>query len=168
MDLLGNKVGLIEKIDCGNFMKQKNKILVSACLAGVKCRYNGTDAFNEKILKELKDSELVIVCPELLGGETTPRPACNIDQLDGHAVLAGKAKIMGIDGKDYTESYVRGAKKALEIALANNVKKAYLKSKSPTCGCGKIFDSKGENLKIGNGIFAALLIENGIEVVSLD
>jgi len=149
-------------------MEQKNKILVSACLTGVRCRYNSTDAFNKQILEELKNSELVIVCPELLGGEPTPRPACNIDQLDGNAVLAGKAKVIGEDGKDYTKNYVRGAKKALEIALANDVKKAYLKSKSPSCGCGKIFDAKGENLKVGNGIFAALLIENGIEVISLD
>ena len=84
------------------------------------------------------------------------------------SVISGKAKVVGDDGKDYTENYLKGARKALEIALEHNVKKAYLKSKSPTCGCGKIFDAQGKNLKIGNGIFAALLLDHGIEVISLD
>lgn len=145
-----------------------SKILVSACLAGVKCRYNSKDAFNKEILDIMKENEVIILCPELLSGEPVPRPACNIHGGDGFDVISGKANVIGIDGNDYTASYLSGAKKALDIAIKNNVKIAYLKSKSPTCGCGKIFDEKGENLKIGNGIFAALLIQNGIKVISLD
>ncbi|MFC1843154.1 DUF523 domain-containing protein [Candidatus Dependentiae bacterium] len=148
--------------------KNKEKVLCSACLTGTKCRYNGTDAFNKKTLVMLSKSEIISVCPELLAGEPIPRPACSIHHGDGHDVIKGKAKIIGEDGKDYTESYLKGAQKALKIALEYNVKKAYLKSKSPTCGCGKIFDAKGQNLKIGNGIFAALLLDQGIEVISLD
>ena len=175
---------LYKKLLYGEFMK-KEKVLFSACLVGTKCRYNGSDAFNKKTLEVLSKSEIISVCPELLAGEPIPRPACNIqsafpqaqntrDQdlskqnFDGHDVIKGKAKIIGDDGKDYTENYLKGAHKALEIALKNNIKKAYLKSKSPTCGYGKIFDEKGKNLKIGNGIFAALLLEHGIEVISLD
>lgn len=147
---------------------EKEKVLFSACLVGTRCRYNGTDAFNEKILEILNKSEVVSVCPELLAGEPIPRPACNIHGGDGSDVIKGKAKVIGVDGQDYTESYLNGAREALKIALENNVKKAYLKSKSPTCGCWKIFDEKGQNLKIGNGIFAALLLDHGIEVISLD
>ena len=116
----------------------------------------------------LNKSEIISVCPELLAGEPIPRPACNIHNGTGEDVINGKAKIIGTNGKDYTENYLKGARKALEIALEHNVKKAYLKSKSPTCGCGKIFDEKGKNLKIGNGIFAALLLDHGIKVISLD
>jgi len=148
--------------------KKKDKVLFSACLVGTKCRYNSTDAFNKEILEVLGKSEAINVCPELLGGEPIPRPACNIHGGDGHDVIKGKAKVIGIDGKDYTKSYLLGAQKALAIAVENNVKKAYLKSKSPTCGFGKIYDKSGQNLKIGNGIFAALLIDHGIEVISLD
>ena len=113
----------------------KNKILVSACLAGAKCRYNGKDAFNVKILELMQDSEIICVCPELLGGELTPRPACNIVGGDGRDVINGTAKVIGVDGQDYTQSYLNGAQKALKIALENNVKKAYLKS-NPSINSG--------------------------------
>jgi len=146
----------------------KEKVLCSACLVGSKCRYNGTDAFSKKILEILSKSEIISICPELLAGEPIPRPACNIHNGTGEDVIKGKAKIIGLDGKDYTKKYLRGAHKALQIALEHNAKKAYLKSKSPTCGCGKIFDETGKNLKIGNGIFAALLLKHKIEVISLD
>ena len=125
----------------------KQKVLFSACLIGINCRYNGTSALNNKILEVLSKSEVISLCPELLAGEPIPRPACNIhgvlrpaqdarsqnllkDNFDGHDVIEGKAKIIGEDGKDYTESYLKGARKALAIALKNNVTKAYLKSKS--------------------------------------
>jgi len=146
----------------------KEKILISACLIGAKCRYNGTNAFNKKALEILSKSEVITVCPELLAGEPIPRTTCNIHNGTGQDVIKGKARIIGTDGKDYTENYLKGAHKALKIALEYNIKKAYLKSKSPTCGCGKIFDETGKNLKIGNGIFAALLLDHEIEVISLD
>lgn len=108
--------------------KNRNKILVSACLARVKCRYNGKDAFNEKILELMRESEIICVCPELLAGQPVPRCACNIHGGDGGSVINGTAKVIGTDGLDYTQSYLNGAKKALEIALENNVTCAYLKS----------------------------------------
>lgn len=146
---------------------QKSKILVSACLVGIPCRYNGTSALNDSIQKLLNDSELVIVCPELLGGEVTPRPACNIHEGSGNDVLEGTARIIGIDGKDYTESYVLGAKKTLEIAISNNISKAILKKHSPSCGVDEIYNSEGTDIINGDGVLAALLKNNNIEVISL-
>jgi len=147
--------------------KKKETILVSACLAGVKCNYKGQDAFHPKIVGELQSAEIVCVCPEILGGEPIPRPACNLVGGDGHDVIKGKAKVIGIDGKDHTETFIRGAQKTLAIALKHNVTKAYLKKRSPSCGKGKIYDAKGEHLVNGNGILAALLMEHGIEVIPL-
>lgn len=134
-----------------------NKVLVSACLAGVECRYNGSHSFNKKLLNELKESEVIICCPELLAKEPIPRPACNIHNGDGLDVLNGKAKIIGVDNKDYTAIYLRGARKALEIAKKYNIKRFFLQSGSPTCGCGKIYAENGIDLKSGDGIFTALI-----------
>ena len=149
-------------------MKNQETVLVSACLVGVRCRYNGKDAFSERILKEFENKAVICVCPELLAGQGIPRVACNIHNGDGQDVLEGKAKVIGIDGNDYTKAYLEGAYKALELAKTHNVKCAYLKSKSPTCGKGKIFDETGKNLKVGNGIFAELLLLHGIKVICLE
>jgi len=150
-----------------NNQSKISSILVSACLAGVKCRYDGADSYNSQLMQELKDSELIICCPELLGGLSVPRTPCNIQGVLGNEVLLGNAKVIGVDNKDYTECYIYGAKKALEIALKHNVQKAFLKQKSPSCGCGQIYSHDGTHLINGDGILAALLKQNGIEIISL-
>ena len=87
----------------------------------------------------------------------------------GEDVLIGNARIINKDGIDITESMLYGAKKALQICLTNGISKAYLQSRSPTCGCGKIYDGSFTNvLKSGNGIFTALLIQNSIDVIEVE
>ena len=150
-----------------NNQNKISSILVSACLAGVKCCYDGADSYNSQLLEDLKNSELIICCPELLGGLSVPRTPCNIQGGDGNDVLLGKARVIGLDNKYYTEYYVNGAQKAQEIAFQYNVQKAYLKLKSPSCGCGQIYSPDGTYLIEGDGILTALLKQNGIEIFSL-
>lgn len=142
-----------------------SKKLVSACLLGERCRYDGRGKPNQELIS-LSKNELIPVCPELLGGPTTPRsPAEIVGGGDGHDVLEGRAKVMSKDGRDVTGYFVKGAYAALEIAKKENATEAYLKSKSPSCGCGKIYDGTfSGKLKTGDGVTAALLKKNGIKV----
>ena len=103
------------------------KILVSACLLGIDCKYNGKNNKNGKIIELLKDHELIPVCPEIMGGLPTPRIPAEIHQ----------NKVIAKDGKDVTKQYQKGAKETLKIAKLYNCHIAILKEKSPSCGCGK-------------------------------
>ncbi len=134
-------------------------ILISACLCGVNCKYNGKNNLNEECLELLKKGEAILVCPEQLGGLETPRNPSEIK------IVNGEVKVFMNDGKDVTENYKRGAEEVLKLALELNIKKAIFRKKSPSCGCGEIYDGTFTNtLTKGNGITASLLIENGIEV----
>lgn len=134
--------------------------LVSSCLAGVNCRYDGKNSENKVILKLVKEGKAIAVCPEQLAGLTTPRVPCEII-ID----KTGNKKIVNRDGKDLTKEFMEGAKKTLAIGKAIGVKKAILKSKSPSCGCGFVYDGtfSGKLIK-GNGLTTEMLIKNGIEV----
>lgn len=141
-------------------------ILVSGCLAGQNCRYDG----GTKTVPEIKDmverGEAIPVCPEQLGGLTTPRPPAEIRGGDGSSVLSGHAKIINKEGVDVTVNYMRGASDVLVIAKDNNIELAVLKSKSPTCGCNKIYDGTFMGtLRQGDGITTALLKQHGIKVI---
>ena len=92
------------------------KILVSACLLGVNCRYDGGNSRDENAINRLKTDELIPVCPEEAGGLSTPRPPVEIVGGDGNDVLDGKAKVMTVDGEDKTEEFLKGARHALELA----------------------------------------------------
>ncbi len=148
--------------------KTKSHYGVSACLTGVPCRWNGKSKKSKDVLGIIKDKEYTALCPEQLAGLPTPRPACEIIGGDGFDVLNKKAKIIGSDGKEYTNIYIKGAKKALETIKKNKIKKVILKSGSPSCGCGTIYDGsfKGKKKK-GYGVFAALLRKNGIKMLEL-
>lgn len=137
----------------------KEKVLVSSCLAGTNCKYDGGNNKNEKLINYLKNKEVILVCPEQLGGLSTPRvPAERI-----------KEKVVTKDNKDVTENYKKGAEEVLKLAKKFQVKKAILKSRSPSCGKGKIYDgSFSHNLIDRHGVCAELLIKNGIEVISSD
>jgi uncharacterized protein YbbK (DUF523 family) len=140
-------------------------IIVSACLCGINCRYDGGNTLNEEILKLLQEGKAIPVCPEQLGGKTTPREAHEIYNGTGADVLEGKCKVKGIAGEDSTEEFLKGAYETLCIAKACNAKVAILKAKSPSCGCGKIYDGTFTGNKIdGNGITAELLKRNGIKI----
>ena len=142
-------------------------ILISSCLTGIKCRYNATDSYHQSLLEHVGDNYLT-VCPEILAGFGIPRIPCEIVGGSGADVLNGTARIMDKNGKDITKQILDGAQKALEICLKNNITIAYLPPRSPTCGYGTIYDgSFSSRLITGNGIFAELLMQHGIEVVAI-
>lgn len=137
----------------------KEKILVSACLAGINCKYNGKNNENEKIIELIKEKDVILICPEQLGGLKTPRTPAEIKN----------NKVINKEGIDVTEEYQTGAQEVLKIAQKFNIKTAILKSKSPSCGKGKIYDGTFSNKLIeGNGITAELLKKHGIKVISSD
>lgn len=139
-------------------------IVVSKCLTGECCRYDGKSKPDPEILALVKRGEAIPVCPEQLGGLPTPRTPAEL-QGDGSAVLEGRARVITADGRDVTKEYVCGAYKALRIANEAGAKKAILKSKSPSCGSGEIYDgSFSRRLTAGDGVTAALFKRAGIEV----
>ncbi len=132
-------------------------ILISACLAGVNCRYDGENCYNEKIMELVKNGEAILVCPEQLGGLSTPRVPAEI--ING--------KVITKDGIDVTEEYKKGATEVLKLAKCLNINKAIFKSKSPSCGCGIIYDGTFSGNKVnGNGITTQVLLDNGINVIT--
>lgn len=142
-------------------------IIVSACLCGINTRYDGKSNLNEKALKLLKEGKAVLVCPEQLGGLSTPRPPQEIVGGTGADVLDGKAKVMTIEGNDGTIEFIKGADETLKIAKQVGAEYAILKAKSPSCGFGKIYDGNFTSTKInGNGVTAELLRRNGIKIYS--
>ena len=143
-------------------------IVNSSCITGVKCRYNGSSSYNEKLITGIKEN-YIHICPEILAGLQTPRKSCEIFDGSGEDVLNGNAKIIDKVGFDITEQMLSGAKKALKICLENKVTKAYLQTKSPSCGYNKIYDGTfSSTLRKGNGIFSTLLIKNGINVIEVE
>lgn len=140
-------------------------VIVSACLVGLKTRYNGEDAFSETLVAALKDSVIVPVCPEQLGGLSTPRPACEITAGDGADVLAGSSRVVDESGSDVTEDLIKGAMETLKIARLAAANEAYLKEKSPSCGVMKI--KRGGVTVAGQGVTAALLKKNGLKVTGV-
>lgn len=137
----------------------KENLLISACLCGENCKYNGGNNKLEKI-KDLKSKyNLIMVCPEVLGGLTIPRVPSEI--LDD--------KVINKEGLDVTIHFTNGAKKTLEICLANKCDKALLKNSSPSCGVNKVYDGSFSDNKIaGMGITAKVLKQNGIHLYSED
>ena len=138
-------------------------IFVSACLAGINCKYNGGNNYDERILKLVKEGKAIPVCPEQLGGLPTPRIPSEVKTIDG------KRYVFNTNGEDVTQNFAKGAEEVLALAKQLNIKKAILKSRSPSCGKGKIYNGNfNKELVDGNGITAQMLIDNGIEVISSD
>ena len=131
-------------------------ILVSACLLGIGCRYDGKHKENPEILKLGEKYNLIPFCPEIYGGLPTPRiPSERIGD-----------KVMMKDGRDVTENYARGAHEALTICQIYGIKTAILKERSPSCGKGEIYDgSFSGTLTKRDGVTAELLISEGIRVL---
>ncbi len=139
-------------------------ILVSACLTGVDCAWDGKNKLVPEIKAILDKDQAIPVCPEVLGGRKIPRTKTEILFGSGEDVLDGRAKVLDENGKDVTGEFIKGALEALCIARKNNIKKAILKSKSPSCGSGMIYDGsfKGRLVK-GDGVTVALFKREGIE-----
>ena len=118
-------------------------------------------------MERLGGDELVPVCPEQLGGLSTPRPPAEIVGGDGADVLDGSASVITVDGEDKTSEFLGGAHQTLEIAKSHNAAHAVLKSKSPSCGCGQIYDGTfSGKLGAGDGVTAVLLRRHGISVMT--
>ncbi|CRK84758.1 DUF523 domain-containing protein [Neobacillus massiliamazoniensis] len=142
-------------------------ILVSSCLAGLEVRYNGTHCLDKKIHQLLEENKAITVCPELLGGFSTPREPAEIVGGNGEDVLDGKAKVVEKSGSDVTELYIKGAYATLRKAQEVNATVVILKEFSPSCGSSMIYNGEFKGKKIvGNGVTTALLKRNGIQVVS--
>lgn len=143
--------------------------LVSACLCGVNCKYNGKNNLKLNLVELLHDGDVIPVCPEQLGGLPTPRLPAEINAGSGQDVLAGNGKVLTTNGDDVTDMYVKGAYETLKIAQMAGVDTAILKSRSPSCGSKYIYDgSFSYKLRQADGVTVALLKENGIRVMDED
>lgn len=145
-------------------------ILVSGCLCGINCKYDGKNNLNEKVLELLRQGKAIPVCPEQLGGQATPREAHEIVNGDGAMVLDGKCKVLGRDvSDDVTAEFIKGAEETLNIARELKIDTAILKARSPSCGKGIIYDGTfSGGKKTGNGVTAELLIRNNIKIYTED
>ncbi|MCA1204176.1 DUF523 domain-containing protein [Priestia aryabhattai] len=142
-------------------------ILVSSCLAGLEVRYNGTHCLDKKIRQMIEKKQAITVCPELLGGFSTPREPAEIVGGNGEDVLDGKAKVIEKSGRDVTKLYIKGAYATLRKAQEVGTTVVILKEFSPSCGSSMIYNGEFKGKKIvGNGVTTALLERNGIQVVS--
>ncbi|VFN06302.1 MAG: Uncharacterized conserved protein YbbK, DUF523 family [Candidatus Kentron sp. G] len=131
--------------------------IVSACLAGVKCRYDGEAKPCREVMELVERGEAIPVCPEQLGGLTTPRTPA--EKRDGGVFTR--------DGKDVTGRFRRGAREALRIARLARCRQAILKARSPSCGSGEIYDGTfSGRLRKGNGVFAKMLEDDGVKVMT--
>lgn len=134
-------------------------VLVSACLLGENCKYNGKNNFSQKVLDFTKDKTVIPVCPEVLGGLSTPRPPAEIV----NGVVSTK------DGIIVDKEFREGAAQALAIALAKGAELAILQSRSPSCGIKEIYDGSFSGTKIkGMGVFAQMLKEHNIKLLDVE
>ncbi|MBQ9228923.1 MAG: DUF523 domain-containing protein [Eubacterium sp.] len=133
----------------------KTRIVVSACLLGECCKYNGSHNRNEAVLALQKQFEIIPVCPECFGG--LPIPRVPSERRDG--------RVFSKDGEDVTAAFLEGAEQTLYIAQEHNCPAAVLKERSPSCGCGVIYDGSFTGaLTEGNGVTTDLLLQNAIAV----
>lgn len=133
--------------------RRQYRFLVSACLAGVNCKYNGKNNLRTGIKKLVDDKRAIALCPEIMGGLSVPREGCEISGGDGRDVLEGRARVITPSGGDLSVNIIRGSKKVLSLVKRYKISRAILKSKSPSCGRG--------------GVLSALLHKNGIKIRSL-
>ena len=135
------------------------KIMVSACLIGEKCKYNGKDNCSEKLLEYIKDHEVIAVCPEVAGGLSIPRIPCEIV----NGIVINK------DGESKDAEFRKGAQICLRRALEEKIDLAILQSRSPSCAAKQIYDGSFSGKIIdGQGIFSGMLSENGIRVMDVE
>ena len=133
-------------------------MIVSACLAGFPCRYDGKARPCAQVVELVRAGKAIPVCPEQLGGLPTPRTSCEIRE----------GRVVDADGRDRTEAFHCGARAVLQIAQTYGATEALLQSRSPSCGSGWIYDgSFTKTLTAGDGVTARLLKENGIQVTAL-
>ena len=135
------------------------KIIVSACLLGHNCKYNGGNNRNQDIIDFVRNHEVLALCPELLGGLSTPRQPAEIQN----------GIVTNVAGESVDTPFRKGAQAVLEIAIREKAELAILQPRSPSCGCKQIYDGTSSRRLIkGKGIFAQLLFEHGIPAIEPD
>ena len=135
------------------------KIVVSSCLLGDNCKYNGGNNYSEKVIKFVEKHEVISVCPEVLGGLPIPRESAEI--VNGVVSLK--------DGSSVDKMFRDGAEKAIRIVKENNADLVILQSRSPSCGVNTIYDGSFSGKLIpGQGVFSKLLKKNGIKVIDVE
>lgn len=140
--------------------------IISACLCGVNCKYNGNDNLNQRCLKLFKEGKAVLVCPEQLGGLSTPRNPVELDNTASE-IIEGNGKALSNKGEDVTKQFLNGAYETLKIAKELGATKAILKEGSPSCGTNFVYDGTFTGNKIkGKGITAKILEDAGIIIFS--
>lgn len=139
--------------------RERMKVMVSACLLGENCKYNGGNNYNARLAERLAEHQVVAVCPEVLGGLPTPRMPSEI--IDGVATAK--------DGRKVDSEFRLGAELALKTAVKENVDLVILQSRSPSCGAKEVYDGTFTGRKrAGRGIFAQMLVEKGFSVVDVE
>ena len=142
-------------------------VLVSACLLGRACRFDGSDKLRPDLVEALRTEAVDVVpfCPEEAGSLGTPRPAAHIEGGDGADVVAGTARVIAEGGADVTAAFLDGARQMAARAAAMHCAAAYLKERSPSCGCALVHTERG--LVHGCGVATAMLRSAGVATISV-
>lgn len=147
--------------------QNKPRFLVSACLAGISCTYKAEHNSNKLIQGMYLSGACLLVCPEVMGGLSIPRARMEIIGGSGLDVLNKKARIVNENGDDVTKECLKGVRTVVRLAGKYRIKKAILKSNSPCCGKGRIYDGSFKNVaRKGDGVLTAALKGRGVKVYS--
>jgi len=152
---------VIGLIGCKASVKIESPVMVSACLFGIRCRYDGSHSLCRDLVKALRSHHVIPFCPEQLGGLSTPRPPADMTGGDGRDVLSGTAMLINIEGRDVTAAFKKGAKESLRLARSTGSSIAIMKDKSPSCGLQTPLKGRGI------GVTAALFESEGIRMIEM-
>lgn len=141
-------------------------VLISSCLLGIECRYDGGHSRAEELIEVAQEIQFIPICPEQLGGLSTPRAPSYIVKGDGKGVLSGHARVINSLGKDVTEAFIKGAQESLKLARLTGATKAILKNKSPSCGLNTPYCETDTGY--GLGVTAALLLNACIKIIEIN
>ena len=141
-------------------------VVISSCLLGIECRYDGGHSRAEELIERAQEMQFIPICPEQLGGLSTPRAPSYIVKGDGKEVLSGHARVVNSSGKDVTGAFIKGAKESLKLAQLAGVTKAILKNKSPSCGLNTPYCDTATGY--GVGVTAALFLSAGIQIIEIN
>ncbi|RTZ89502.1 MAG: DUF523 domain-containing protein [Deltaproteobacteria bacterium] len=139
-------------------------ILVSACLVGFQCRYDGTSRLHAGVLKALEGHTWMAVCPEQRAGFPTPRDPIMFEGGTGEAAIEGFASVVSVTGLDVTRELVAAADSLARLASAYGVERGILKERSPSCGVREVY--VGDERVAGEGVFTAMLRQRGVTIIS--
>ncbi len=166
-DKMGRMTGTLPTAEPSDSEHGSGPVLVSACLAGRSCRFDGSANPDDGVARLVAEGRAVLVCPEVDGGLGTPRPPAEIVGGLGDDVLAGRARVITAGGIDVTHAYIWGARQALEAARRTGATVAVLKARSPSCGRGAVYDGTfSKTITAGDGVTVALLRREGIHVLT--